>query len=80
MLHHLQLLIYYYFFYFFCFNASPKIFLFVNISFVMGGGQNLKRRNVDRLVFRNFEIANIQIKKDELSDHLLRPREVDKLE
>ena len=37
----------------------------------MGGGQNLKQRNVDRLVFRNFEIANIQIKKDELSDHFI---------
>ena len=26
-----------------------------------GGGQNLERRNVERRVFRNFEIANIKI-------------------
>ena len=34
----------------------------------MGGGQNLERRNV---VFRNFEIANIKIKKDELFDNFI---------
>ena len=28
----------------------------------MGGGQNLERRNVERPVFRNFEIVNIKIK------------------
>ena len=37
----------------------------------MGGGQNLERRNVERPVFRNFEIANIKIKKDELFDHFI---------
>ena len=31
-----------------------------------GGGQNLDRRNVERSVFRNFEIENIEIKKDKL--------------
>ena len=35
----------------------------------VGGGQNLKRRNVERPVFRNFAIANIKIKKDELFDN-----------
>ena len=37
----------------------------------MGGGQNWERRNVERPVFRNFEIANIQIKKDELFDNFI---------
>ena len=37
----------------------------------MGGGQNLKLRNVERPVFRNFGIANIKIKKDELFDNLI---------
>ena len=36
-----------------------------------GGGQNLERRNVERPVFRNFEITNIKIKKDELFDNLI---------
>ena len=30
----------------------------------MGGGQSLKRRNIERPLFRNFEIANIKITKD----------------
>ena len=34
----------------------------------MGGGQILERRNVERPIFRNFEIANIEITKDELFD------------
>ena len=34
----------------------------------MGGGQNLERRNVERPIFRNFKITNIEIKKDELFD------------
>ena len=33
-----------------------------------GGGQNLERRNVKRLIFQNFEITNIKMKKDELFD------------
>ena len=33
-------------------------------QFVMGGSQNLERRNVERPIFRSFEIANITIKKD----------------
>ena len=31
----------------------------------------LERRNVERPVFRNFEIANIKIKKDELFDNVI---------
>ena len=37
----------------------------------MGGDQNLERRNVERPVFRNFEIANIKIRKDELLDNFI---------
>ena len=37
----------------------------------MGGGQNLERRNVERPVFRNFEITNIKMKKDELFVHFI---------
>ena len=37
----------------------------------MGGHQNLEQRNVERPVFRNFEIANIKIKKDELFDNFI---------
>ena len=36
-----------------------------------GGGQNLERQNVEEPIFRNFEIANIQIKKDELFDNFI---------
>ena len=36
---------------------------------ITGGGQNLERRNVERPVFRNFEVANIEMKKDELFDN-----------
>ena len=36
-----------------------------------GGGQILKRRNVERPIFRNFEIANIKITKDELFDSFI---------
>ena len=32
----------------------------------MGGGRNFERRNVERPVFQNFEMANINIKNDEL--------------
>ena len=35
---------------------------------IWGGGRNLERRNVERTLFWNFEIANIKIKKDELFD------------
>ena len=37
----------------------------------MGGGQNLERRNVEGPVFRNFEITNIKMKKDEFFDHFI---------
>ena len=36
-----------------------------------GGGKKLKRRNVERPVFRNFETANTKIKKDELFDNFI---------
>ena len=36
-----------------------------------GGGQNLERRNVELPVFRNSEIANIKIKKDEFFDNFI---------
>ena len=36
-----------------------------------GGGQNLEWRNEERPVFRNFEIANIKTKKDELFDNFI---------
>ena len=40
-------------------------------ALAVGGGQNMERRNVERPVFRNFEIANIKIKKDELVDNFI---------
>ena len=36
-----------------------------------GGGQNFKRRNVERLKFRNFKVTNIKITKDELFDSFI---------
>ena len=41
------------------------------LSQLMGGGQNLERRNVERPVFRDFEIANIKMKKNELFDNFI---------
>ena len=38
---------------------------------IMGGSQNLERRNVERSVFRNFKIANIKMTKDELFDSFI---------
>ena len=45
---------------------SFSIILFMNLFFmiILGGGQNLEWRDVEQPVFRNFEIANIKIKKD----------------
>ena len=37
----------------------------------MGWGQNLERRNIERPIFRNFEIASITITKDELFDNFI---------
>ena len=34
-------------------------------------GKGLERRNVQRLTFRNFKIANIKITKDELYDSFI---------
>ena len=39
--------------------------------YFLGGGQILERRNVERPVFRNFEITNIKIKKDKLFDYFI---------
>ena len=41
----------------------------VLINIFLGGGQNLEPRNVERLIFRNFEIANIKMTIDELFDN-----------
>ena len=37
----------------------------------MGGGQNLERRNIQQSVFRNFEIANIKMKKVESFENFI---------
>ena len=52
---------------------SYSIILFMNLFFIiiLGAGQNLERRDVEQPVFRNFEIANIKIKKDELFDNFI---------
>ena len=36
-----------------------------------GGVQNLDRSNVERPIFRNFKITNIEIAKDELFDYFI---------
>ena len=36
-----------------------------------GGGQYLEGPNVERPIFRNFEISNVKITKDELFDFLI---------
>ena len=48
--------------------------IFINSTayrFLLGGGQNFERRNVERLTFRNFKIANIKIAKDEIFDSFI---------
>ena len=45
-------------------KGNMKIGKIANGVEYRGRNQNLERRNVERTVFRNFEIANIQIKKD----------------
>ena len=52
------------------YSVSKKI-LNKEISLGGGGGQNLIGRNVERPVFRNFEITNIKMKKDEWFDHFI---------
>ena len=37
----------------------------------MDGGQNLKQRNGERPIFRNFKIANIKITKGDLFDSFI---------
>ena len=39
--------------------------------FKTGGGPNLERRNVERPIFRNFKITNIEITKHELFGSLI---------
>ena len=41
-----------------------KFFYFI----ILGGDQHLERSNVERPIFRNFEISNIKITKVELFD------------
>ena len=54
-----------------------KICKIRNVSFIFQiflikiGGQNFERRNVERPVFGNFEIANMKIKKNELFDNFI---------
>ena len=36
-----------------------------------GGGQNFERRNVERLKFQNFKVANIKITKNDLFDSFI---------
>ena len=43
----------------------------MKINRFLGGDQNLDRRDVERAVFRNFEIANIKIKKHESLDYFI---------
>ena len=38
---------------------------------VLGGGQHLERPNIERPIFRNFEISNIKIAKNELFDYFI---------
>ena len=38
---------------------------------ILGGRRNFERRNVERLTFRNFKIANIKITRDELFDSFI---------
>ena len=52
-------------------NSSFVILMFVILKFRKVGGQNSEQRNVERPVFRNFEIANIKITKDELFDNFI---------
>ena len=51
-------------------SSSTKKRKFV-VFFNYSGDHNLERRNVERPIFRNFEIANIKITKDELLDRFI---------
>ena len=52
--------------------TSAKLYFFIEHFLISpGGGQNLERHNVERPVFRNFKIANIKIKKNELFDNFI---------
>ena len=42
-----------------------------NDNINLGGDQSLERQNLERPVFRNVEIANTKIKKDELFDNFI---------
>ena len=53
------------------FGTTWPSVIFLLVTGSRGGSQNLERRNVERPVFRNFGIANIKIKKDELFDNFI---------
>ena len=36
------------------------------MNFFTGGGQNLERLNVERPIFLNFKIANVEVTNDEI--------------
>ena len=40
-------------------------------GYLAGGSQNLKRRNVERPMFRNFKIANTKMTIDRLFDNFI---------
>ena len=55
---------------------KPEKYVYKYIEYYMwdifgGGGQNLELWNLERPVFRNFETANIKIKKDEEFDNFI---------
>ena len=43
----------------------PSFYFSNALNFQTGGGQNFKRRNVERVTFRNFKIAIIKITKND---------------
>ena len=53
------------------FEYQNETYLWNFLSISMDGDQNLKRRKGARPIFRNFEIANTKMKKDELFDNFI---------
>ena len=55
--------------------SNDLIKIFNNFSncniFILGGKQNLEWSNIERPIFRNFKITNIEIAKDELFDYFI---------
>ena len=52
-------------------NYQRSNFALRSIDNSRGEAQNLERRNVERPIFRNFKITNIEIAKDELFDYFI---------